>query len=301
MKNQVIVGLGEILWDVFPDGPRFGGAPANFACSAASLIAAKTSSKSIKVEMVSAVGADDFGRRALDELQQREVGTDFVPMLSWPTGRVDVRLDESGHASYTFAENTAWDNVPWSDSLQELALRTSAVCFGTLGQRSPTSQATIRRFVETVPRDSLRILDINLRPPWWTDEVVRQSLPLANVVKLNSDELPELARILNLHGSEESLLTAILAKCSLQLIVLTRGGDGSRLVNRSGEVSDLPGESVEIVDTVGAGDSFTATVAMGLLHGMALPEIHRRAAAVSAYVCSQPGANPSIPPQLQFD
>ncbi|MEI8316534.1 MAG: PfkB family carbohydrate kinase [Planctomycetia bacterium] len=292
--NQ-IVGLGEILWDVFPDGARFGGAPANFACSAAGLAAG-----SARVGMAGAVGRDDLGQRALAELTSRGVAVTAVAVLPQPTGRVDVTVDLAGHASYVFAPDCAWDNVPWSDSLERLAAETSAVCFGTLSSRGSVSLATIRRFVAAVPSPALRILDINLRPPFWSSDIVRDSLPLANVVKCNDDELPVVAEILGLTGSPESILRQLVDRHALRLAALTRGAKGSLLVTADGAASDLPGTPVEVIDTVGAGDAFTAAVTLGLLAGWPLSKLHAHAERVAAYVCTQPGGTPPIPADLRI-
>ena len=292
--NQ-IVGLGEILWDVFPDGARFGGAPANFACSAAGLAAG-----SARVGMAGAVGRDDLGQRALAGLTSRGVAVTAVAVLPQPTGRVDVTVDLAGHASYVFAPDCAWDNVPWSDSLERLAAETSAVCFGTLSSRGATALATIRRFVAAVPSPALRILDINLRPPFWSSDIVRDSLPLANVVKCNDDELPVVAEILGLTGSPESILRQLVDRHALRLAALTRGAKGSLLVTADGAASDLPGTPVEVIDTVGAGDAFTAAVTLGLLAGWPLSKLHAHAERVAAYVCTQPGGTPPIPADLRI-
>jgi len=292
--NQ-IVGLGEILWDVFPDGARFGGAPANFACSAAGLAAG-----SARVGMAGAVGRDDLGQRALAGLTSRGVAVTAVAVLPQPTGRVDVTVDLAGHASYVFAPDCAWDNVPWSDSLERLAAETSAVCFGTLSSRGSVSLATIRRFVAAVPSPALRILDINLRPPFWSSDIVRDSLPLANVVKCNDDELPVVAEILGLTGSPESILRQLVDRHALRLAALTRGAKGSLLVTADGAASDLPGTPVEVIDTVGAGDAFTAAVTLGLLAGWPLSKLHAHAERVAAYVCTQPGGTPPIPADLRI-
>ena len=288
-----IVGLGEILWDVFPDGARFGGAPANFACSAAGLAAG-----SARVSMAGAVGRDDLGRRGLAEFTARGVDVAAVAVLPEPTGRVDVTVDVAGHASYVFAPDCAWDNVPWSDSLERLAAETSAVCFGTLSSRGATSQATIRRFIAAVPSPALRILDINLRPPFWSPDVVRDSLALANIVKCNDDELPVVAEILGLSGSPEAILRQLVDRHALRLAALTRGAKGSLLVTADGAVSDLPGMPVEVIDTVGAGDAFTASVTLGLLAGWPLSKLHAHAERVAASVCTQRGGTPSIPADL---
>ena len=293
-ENQ-IVGLGEILWDVFPDGARFGGAPANFACSASGLAAG-----SARVSMAGAVGRDDLGRRALAEFTARGVDVAAVAVLPEPTGRVDVTVDVAGHASYVFAPDCAWDNVPWSDSLERLAAATNAVCFGTLGSRGATALATIRRFVAAVPSPALRILDINLRPPFWSPEIVCDSLALANIVKCNDDELPVVAEILGLTGSPESILRQLVDRYALRLAALTRGAKGSLLVTADGSSSDLPGTPVDVVDTVGAGDAFTAAVTLGLLAGWPLSKLHAHAERVAASVCTQRGGTPPIPADLQI-
>ena len=290
-----IVGLGEILWDVFPDGARFGGAPANFACTAAGLAAGFA-----RVSMAGAVGRDDLGRRALAEFSSRGVDVAAVAILPEPTGRVDVTVDAAGHASYVFASDCAWDNVPWSDSLERLAAATTAVCFGTLSSRGATSLATIRRFLAAVPSPALRILDINLRPPFWSPDVVRDSLPRANIVKCNDDELPVVAEILGLSGSPEAILRQLVSSHALRLAALTRGTKGSLLVTADGSASDLPGTPVEVVDTVGAGDAFTAAVTLGLLAGWPLSKLHAHAERVAAYVCTQRGGTPPIPADLRI-
>lgn len=290
--NQ-IVGLGEILWDVFPDGARFGGAPANFACSAAGLAAG-----SARVSMAGAVGGDDLGRRGLAEFTARGVEVAAVAVLPEPTGRVDVTVDAAGHASYVFAPDCAWDNVPWSDSLERLAAATIAVCFGTLSSRGATSRATIRRFIAAVPSPALRILDINLRPPFWSPDVVRDSLALANIVKCNDDELPVVAEILGLSGSPEAILRQLVDRHALRLAALTRGAKGSLLITADGSASDLPGTPVDVVDTVGAGDAFTAAVTLGLLAGWPLSKLHAHAERVAASVCTQRGGTPPIPADL---
>jgi fructokinase len=285
-----IIGLGEVLWDVFPDGPRFGGAPANFACSAAGV-----GGNAVQVSMVSAVGNDDLGRKGLEELRKRRVDISHVSQLDRPTGQVLVQLDAQGQASYRFLEDTAWDNVAWTADLQHLASKADAVCFGTLGQRSVVSRETVRKFVTATPHDCLRILDINLRPPYWDDAVILESLPLANILKLNNDELPVVASLLSLQGSEEELIKLLLRKYSLQLIALTRGSHGSLLLDNNGARSELPGQKIKVVDTVGAGDAFTAALTVGLLRGQPLAEVHAWADRVAAFVCTQPGATPEFP------
>ncbi len=293
--KKVVVGLGEVLWDVFPTGPRFGGARANFACSVASL-----SSGDSQVYMVSGVGNDDLGQQALQTLRQHGVDTSCVLRLSEPTGQVDIELNESGNASYEFAADTAWDNLTWNGRLRQLAWQADAVCFGTLAQRSPTSRETIQQFVATTAADCLRVFDINLRPPFYEFGSIEDSLRLANVLKLNEDELVILAKQLGLAGDEVCLLKALTAKYELKCVALTLGSKGSMLV-RGDETSHMTvGEETNVIDTVGAGDAFTATLTLGLLAGKELEQIHRQASKVAAFVCSQPGATPEFPSELRM-
>jgi fructokinase len=292
--RPIIVGLGEILWDVFPDGPRFGGAPANFACSAAEL-----RGPGVDVHIASAVGRDDLGSKAVKLLHERGVGTSCVATLDRPTGTVLVELDSAGHASYTFAADTAWDNIPWSGDLQRLAASADVVCFGTLGQRSETSRQTIERFVRATRPDCLRILDINLRPPFWTTEVIRSSLEHANVVKLNETELPTVADLLGWKGSDHELLQRLLDQYALRAAALTRGAEGALLMSSSSDFSNLPAEPTTVVDTVGAGDAYSAALAIGLLENLPLAAINAWGMRVASFVCSQPGATPRFHKHLR--
>ena len=288
-QNTTIVGLGEILWDVFPDGPRFGGAPANFACSAAGL-----GREQVEVYIVSSVGKDGLGQRAIESLQQHGVNTSCVAEQERPTGQVLVELDEEGRASYQFAADTAWDNLQWSRELEQLAARTDAVCFGTLGQRSDRSRETIQRFVAATAPTALRIFDINLRPPYFRDAVIVESLKLANVLKLNDEELPFVRDLCGLSGADSQVLRGLAVQFELRAVALTRGARGAVLI-RGGEISEQAGVATQVVDTVGAGDAFTAALALGLLTGGKLDTINRSACAVASFVCTQSGATPRMP------
>lgn len=290
-----VAAVGEILWDVFPDGPRFGGAPANFACTIAGL-----GGDSVGVAMVSAVGRDDLGDRAVTILDERLGHTDHVQRNDAATGRVDVVLDEAGVPDYVFAEDSAWDRIAWEASLSEVAAGSSAVCFGTLGQRDARSRETIQRFVESVAADALRILDVNLRSPYDDPAVVRSSLPLANVLKLNDDELEVFRHVFDVGGTEVESLQALAERFDLEVVALTRGGEGSVLL-RGDEVDERPGVPTTVVDTVGAGDAFTAALVLGLLEGWPLDVIHGRANRAAAFVCGQSGATPPIPAGLLDD
>jgi fructokinase len=292
--RPTVIGLGEILWDVFPEDARFGGAPANFACSVAELAGDR-----IDVFMASAVGRDDPGRRAIEALDARGVDASCVAQVEFPTGQVLVSLDAAGQASYRFAADAAWDHVEWFDELQQLAARADAVCFSTLGQRSEISRRTIQRFVQATPANSLRVLDINLRPPFWNEKILLQSLQLANVLKLNDRELSVLANLLRWRGADHELLRQLMEKFSLRLVALTRGAAGATLLNEAGERSDLPAQPTVVVDTVGAGDSFTAALVVGLLNGLPLATMNAWGIRVAAFVSSQLGATPHLPSYLR--
>jgi fructokinase len=286
-----VVGLGEVLWDVFPDGPRFGGAPANFACHAAMLGAGAF--------MVSRVGKDELGDRAIAALRGHGVNADHVAAgPDFPTGFVRVELDAAGKPIFEITEGVAWDHIPWSDQLGNLAARADAVCFGTLCQRGETSRRTIRRFVEATRPECLRIFDVNLRQHHYNATVVLESLGLAGAVKLNDEELPVVSAICGLEGTEREILEALRDRFNLRLAALTRGPKGAKLLTRSAN-ADCLGFPVEVKDTVGAGDAFTAAMAMGWLRGRNLDTIVRHACGVASFVCSQPGATPAIPAELR--
>lgn len=291
MAALTIVGIGEVLWDLLPQGPRFGGAPANFACHAAALGAAAA--------VVSCVGEDELGEQAVAALAARGIDPRYIARTGRrPTGSVQVALDAAGKPTFTIGADAAWDLVEWSDELGALAARTDAVCFGTLGQRHPTARGTIQRFVAAVPPGALRIFDINLRPPYIDPEIVRASLALATVLKLNDEELEVLAPMLGLREPETiARLREIAHAHALGVVALTCGERGAVLV-RGDEVSQWCPPAARVRDSIGAGDSFTAAMAMGLLRGHDLEAINRHACQVASYVCSQPGATPALPREL---
>ncbi len=287
-----IAGIGEILWDVFPDGPRFGGAPANFACSAASLGGIRAD-----VSVISAVGDDRLGQQAIDALQQRKVNTSMVQVSQQPTGRVLVELDDAGVASYRFDEDSAWDHLGWIDDLTEFAKSCDAVCFGTLGQRGQTAQITINRLLDEVPKSTLRILDVNLRAPFFNDDLILASLAKANVLKLNSDELPHVATIHGFTGSDIDVMQQLATTYQYRCVALTRGAEGAVIV-AGNSISEFPGMLVDVVDTVGAGDAFTASLTLDLLSEQSIDAINQRAIARASYACTQSGATMPFPQHL---
>lgn len=286
-----VVGLGEVLWDLFPDGPQFGGAPANFACHAAMLGA--------DAYVVSRVGDDELGERAIAALRRHGVEARLVGRdRDYPTGTVRVELDDEGSPRFEIAGDAAWDHIPWADELEGLARRADAVCFGTLAQRAETSRGTIRRFLEATGRDCLRILDVNLRRPFFDPRVLIDSLRLADAVKLNEEELPLVASICELAGSARDVLGGLRARYGLRLVALTRGAEGAMLLGAGG-IAECAGTPVVVRDTVGAGDAFTAAMALGYLQGLGLDEVCGRACRVAAYVCTQAGGTPELPEALK--
>jgi fructokinase len=249
--------------------------------------------------MISAVGADQLGDQALQELTQRGVDISCVQQSAAPTGQVHIQLDAHGVASYRFLENTAWDHLEWSPQLAAAAAQCEAVCFGTLGQRSQPSREVIQQFLRAVPPSCLRVFDINLRPPYWSPEVVLSSLPLANVLKCNEEEFPILMDLIGGGGADRECMARLVERFQLRLMILTRGAAGSVLLDNQGQWSELPSEQVRIVDTVGAGDAFTAAVTLGLLNEATLREFHQWATRVAGYVCTQPGGTPTFPAELR--
>ncbi len=284
-----VVGLGEMLWDVFPTGPVFGGAPANFACHAAALGA--------DAAMVSSVGTDDLGDRAIAALSERGVDISAVARSSQhPTGTVQVHLSEGGQPDYEITRHVAWDYVPWSPEVETLAGKADAVCFGSLAQRCETTRETIQRFVRTTRPDCLRVFDVNLRQDFFDKEILRESLELANVLKLNDEEAPIVASSC-LGESSGDPIDRLIEAFDLRLVALTLGSKGAVLV-AGDKRHEQPAVETQIADTVGAGDSFTAAMILGTLMGQPLAETAARAATVASYVCSQPGATPVLPKSL---
>lgn len=293
MPRPLIVGIGEVLWDVFPDGEHFGGAPANVVMHAAALGA--------EAFMISAVGPDARGDAALARLDAAGVNrTGVTRLLGHPTGVVNVRVDANGQPSFEIAADVAWDYIPWSRDVELIAKSAEAICFGTLAQRSGVSRSTIKRAVRATLRREWRLFDVNLRQNYFDEDVVLTSLDMANAIKLNVEELPVIARLCRL--SAEGVVEQLKMLCEwfgLRIAALTRGSAGSVLVTPD-EVCECAAPITLIRDTVGAGDAFTATLLVGLLHRRTLAEISERANAVAAYVCSQPGATPPIPAALRW-
>lgn len=289
--RALVIGLGELLWDVLPSGPRMGGAPANFACHAQALGASGA--------IVSSVGRDDLGGRLLETLTGLGVATVGISRdESAPTGTVAVQLGADGQPCFTIPDGVAWDRIGVHEAALRMMAEASAVCFGTLGQRSGQSRSAIRELLRATRPDALRIFDANLRQQFYSCELIHESLEMANVMKLSDSELPVIAELLELSGGVREQLAALLERYGLQMVVYTRGAHGSVLWDGS-HWCEHPGLPAEVRDTIGAGDSFTAATALGLLQGWSLEEISATANAVAAHVCSCDGAIPPMPAALR--
>ncbi len=290
--DKVIVGLGETLWDMLPDGKKIGGAPANFAYH--------ISQFGLDGYAVSALGNDELGDELSDILNDKQLHH-VMPRVDFPTGTVQVKLDNDGIPVYEIKQNVAWDNIPFTDDMKQLALHTRAVCFGSLAQRSPVSRATIARFIDTVPNgeSQLKIFDINLRQNFYTTEVIDESLRRCNVLKINDEELEVISKLYAVRGgTQEERCRLLLNRYSLKIVILTCGVKGSYVFTPE-ETSFIETPQVEVADTVGAGDSFTATFCAALINGKSFTKAHQLAVEVSAFVCTQQGAMPQLPETLR--
>jgi fructokinase len=286
-----VVSLGEVLWDVFDDEARFGGAPANLACHAAAFGA--------RVTMVSGVGDDLPGTQAMAVLRDHGVNVDAVACIpDAPTGSVRVSLDAKGLAHYTVQPDVAWDRIPWTPALERLASRADAACFGTIAQRGQTSRQTIRRFLDATGPHCLRVFDANLRQDYYDRTLIEQSLQRSTVLRLNDAELSVFAAMFGLDGAADAEIRQLLERFGLQLVILTLGDRGAILCDRAQTVV-VAAEPVQVVDTVGAGDAFGATITMGLLAGCDLRAMAEHASRVAGYVCAHRGAVPELPPALR--
>jgi fructokinase len=286
-----LVGIGELLWDVLPGGSRLGGAPANFTYHARALGA--------EARVVSRVGNDNLGREARTHLTALGVPVDGVETdASLPTGTVSVEIAADGQPHYQIHEKVAWDALMGEAAGRSGAVAADVVCFGTLAQRQEPSRSTIRSLVAATRPSALRILDINLRQHYFSAGLIEDSLKLANVLKVNDTELARLAAIFQLTGDGRAQIMEIARRYKLRLAACTRGARGSLLL-AEGKWSDHPGVQAKVVDTVGAGDAFTAAMALGFLAGWDLDLVNERANRVAAHVCACAGAMPALPEPLR--
>ncbi len=291
-QKRYVVGLGEVLWDVLPEGKKLGGAPANFAYHAGQFLGMDNTIA------ISALGEDKLAEETIEALKNNNLNS-LMPQVPYPTGTVQVQLDEQGVPTYDIKENVAWDNIPFNNDIQDIAHNCRAVCFGSLAQRNVISRETIQKFLEATPADCLKIFDINLRQQFYTKEVIRESLQHCNILKINDEELVLIGRMLGYPGLNiENKCWLILGKYNLDMLVLTCGTNGSYVFS-PGQMSFQETPKVQVADTVGAGDSFTGSFVGSILNGKSIPDAHQTAVEVSAYVCTQNGAMPEIPQRLK--
>lgn len=294
MNKPLVIGMGEALWDVLPEGRKIGGAPANFAFHAGQA--------GMDARVVSAVGRDALGDETLLTLQQKGLNTDAVARVDFPTGVVQVTLSEGGIPQYDICEGVAWDNIPFTPALDELARNAQAVCWGSLAQRSEVSRNCIYRFLDAMPSEQgrLKVFDINLRQHFYSLDVIEASCQRANVLKINEEELVIVSELLRLGTPQvEQQCRLLMERFSLDMLVLTCGSNGSYIftpVETSFRVTPL----VQVADTVGAGDSFTATLVADLLKGASVGVAHEHAVQLAAYVCTQQGAMAEWPEALRL-
>ena len=290
--KQYVIGLGEVLWDCLPEGKKLGGAPANFAYHAGQFLGSENTIA------ISALGEDTLAEETEEALNQHNLNY-LMPHVPYPTGTVQVTLTGDGIPTYDIKENVAWDNIPFTPQIEEIASRARAVCFGSLAQRNVVSRENIHRFLDKTPKDCMKIFDINLRQQFYSKEVIRESLRRCNVLKINDEELVILGRMFGYPGLDiENKCWLILGKYNLDMLVLTCGTNGSYVFS-PGQMSFQETPKVTVADTVGAGDSFTGSFCASILSGKSIPEAHKIAVNVSAYVCTQNGAMPEVPKDLK--
>ncbi|MFI3291439.1 MAG: carbohydrate kinase [Opitutales bacterium] len=290
MKKNVVVGIGEILWDIFPSGKKLGGAPMNFAFHCSQFGAEGIA--------LSAVGSDELGDEILEIIKEHNLDTSHIQRnAKLPTGTVLVELDGNGKPTYNICENVAWDAIDFDERAEDLAKNVSACCFGSLAQRSEVSRKSVQKFLRAMPANSLKIFDINLRQNFYSKELIAESLELANILKLSDDELPVLAELYELNGDSQEQLKSLREKFDLDIIIYSRGAKGSVLLSKD-EISEHSGCEGKAINSVGAGDSFTATFCMDYLAKKPLDEINEHANQVATFVCMQETATPIFPKHL---
>ena len=279
-KRPLIIGIGELLWDMLPTGKKAGGAPINFVYHASRLGAESYA--------ISAVGNDPLGVEIIREIENVKINH-IIEKVNYPTGTVAVELKD-GIPSYTIIEGVAWDYIPLTEPMRELARRADAICFGTLAQRSEVSRNTIQTILSLVPQQAYRILDINIRQHYYSKEIITDSSRNCNVFKINDDELILLKQLYEKqHLADEEVCRRFIKEYNLKFLILTAGADYSRIFTPD-DSSYIQTPKVAVVDTVGAGDSFTGAFISSILDGQSLCDAHQAAVDRAAYVCSQAGA-----------
>jgi fructokinase len=289
--SRTVVGLGELIWDLLPEGKQLGGAPSNFAYISRLL--------GDSAVVASRTGADAFGVEARARLERMGISTAYLQGDgAHATGTVNVRIDEHGEPHFAVNENSAWDYLELTPLWQELAARADAVCFGTLGQRNPHARATITRFLQLTRADALRVFDVNLRHSFFDAGMLTTSLALSNVVKFNTEELSVAARMLAIEARDDrSIARKLLELFGVELVAVTRGARGSLLVTKERAVEHA-GFPVRVADTIGAGDAFTAALTHFRMRRAPLEQINDAANRLGSWVASQSGATPAADPRV---
>ena len=291
-NGDIVVGIGEALWDILPDGKKLGGAPANFAYHCARC--------GLDSWAVSAIGDDRLGEEIAEQLSEKQVNY-IMEVVPYPTGTVQVELSPAGVPTYEIKSGVAWDNLPFTPRIEELAKKTRAVSFGSLAQRSVVTRNSIDAFLDAMPQDNDRLIvfDVNLRQNFYTPECLESSMERCNILKINDEELIAVSRMFGYPGIDlKDKCWLLLGRHNLKVLVLTCGVNGS-YVFTPGHVSFLPTPNVEVADTIGAGDSFSAVFVSSLLKGCSVKQAHHNAVYYSAFVCTQHGAMPAYPESLK--
>ena len=290
-KEKVVIGMGEALWDVLPEGKKIGGAPANFAYH--------VSQFGLPSCVISAIGDDHLGKEIEENFTSKGLNHKLA-VVPYPTGTVQVEIDQAGIPQYDIKENVAWDNIPFTPELEQLAKRTQAICFGSLAQRNIVSRETINKFLDAMPKtpETLVVFDINLRQGFYNKDILCNSMERCNILKINDEELITISRLFGYPGIDlQDKCWILLGKYNLKMLILTCGVNGS-YVFTPGKVSFQPTPMVEVADTVGAGDSFTAAFIASILKGASVEEAHAKAVQTSAFVCTKKGAMPILPAEI---
>lgn len=288
--GKYVIGLGEALWDMLPEGKKLGGAPANFAYHARQF--------GEEGLAVSAIGHDPLGEELVGQLEEHGLPY-HLARVEYPTGTVQVSLDAQGVPQYEIKTDVAWDNIPFNEELRALAADCKAVCYGSLAQRSPVSRATIQAFLKATPVNCLKVFDINLRQSFYTKEVLEESFRSCDILKINDEELVVISRLFDIPGlGLDEKCWFIYKQYGLKMLILTCGTNGSYVFYEGG-MSYQVTPKVEVADTVGAGDSFTGSFIGSILQGKSVPVAHETAVKVSAFVCTQAGAMPIVPSELK--
>lgn len=289
--GRYIVGIGEALWDMLPEGRKLGGAPANFAYH--------VSQFDLPTYVVSAVGNDELGQEILSTLEEKGLKT-IIPTVEFPTGTVEVQLNDEGVPQYDIRQGVAWDNIPFTEELKELAKKTVTVCFGTLAQRSETSRNTIQSFIKAMPEEAVKVFDVNLRGDFYSKEVLEWSMKACDVLKINDEEIERLCQMFGIEMTDpREVANTLIEDYTIEIVILTCGDKGSYIFNNEGYAMFLPAPKVEVADTVGAGDAFTAAFTSGMLCGLEINYAHKFANECAAFVCTEAGAMPQLPEHLR--